>query len=691
MLRGVCFRGVDLTGADFTEADIRGADFTDTILCRANFTNACAGNRLHVAIAQSVWAMLAGGALIVAAILLAAVFIVIVFDQDVIKQYSMLPALILAGFWLWSILAILRHGLTVRAVIRIAIAGAIAGAVAVAVALAGTVAVAIAVIGTVAVAVAVAVTIAAAGVAAGALAGAVVVVGTGRSGVAGAVVVAVAGAIAVAGAAATTATDVLAIAVAEAVTVALVVHVAGRVRREDTRFAVARALGLAVGGLGATRFRRANLASARFDGALLALADFREAMLTRVCWRGTRHLDLARVDSSILAVRAVRELLVTGHGASQSWLGCDLRGAYLEEADLSGANLTQTDLSGACLRGALLRDANLTECQAVGADFTRATLTGACLQAWNIDHTTTLTDVVCDYVFVLEHPNERGSRERRPHDPDRVFEPGDFAKLYTEIIDTVQILFRNGIDPGAFREALIQLGGRHPGLGWESIRAMERKDDDVLVTLDVPRDVDKAILERELQETYGQLRQLEAEKRHLLVAADRAHELAVALASRPVQVNQVVGQGNEMSQHNDSRRSIQIGNIGGDVHASGQALNLGDVHGPATATTNIGAAPALLSQAQWQQDVKTLMAELTDRMDALEDEVWRTTTAIFKKLHALNMDGKTEAQALATVDQALDANEKSALRRALTEIVKSSRSILEDVGAQAIWSALFGG
>jgi hypothetical protein len=55
------------------------------------------------------------------------------------------------------------------------------------------------------------------------------------------------------------------------------------------------------------------------------------------------------------------------------------------------------------------------------------------------------------------------------------------------------------------------------------------------------------------------------------------------------------------------------------------------------------------------------------------------------------MDGKTEAQALATVDQALDANEKSALRRALTEMARSGRNILKDVGAKPIWSALFAG
>ena len=42
-LRGINFRGKDITEADFRGADIRGADFTDAILIGANFQNAKTG------------------------------------------------------------------------------------------------------------------------------------------------------------------------------------------------------------------------------------------------------------------------------------------------------------------------------------------------------------------------------------------------------------------------------------------------------------------------------------------------------------------------------------------------------------------------------------------------------------------------------------------------------------------------
>ena len=81
----------------------------------------------------------------------------------------------------------------------------------------------------------------------------------------------------------------------------------------------------------------------------------------------------------------------------------------------------------------------LTEVQAVGTD-----LTGACLESWNIDHTTKLDNVDCQYIFLLEKPNQIGSRERRLHNPERVFQKGDFTKLYQQVINTVKILLRKG-------------------------------------------------------------------------------------------------------------------------------------------------------------------------------------------------------------------------------------------------------
>jgi hypothetical protein len=71
-----------------------------------------------------------------------------------------------------------------------------------------------------------------------------------------------------------------------------------------------------------------------------------------------------------------------------------------------------------------------------------------------------LEKVDCRYFYLLEHPHPITSdRERRPHDPDKIFEPGDFEKLYKKIMNTVQILLRNGINKEAFAVAFQKLMG----------------------------------------------------------------------------------------------------------------------------------------------------------------------------------------------------------------------------------------
>ncbi|MBP0017299.1 MAG: pentapeptide repeat-containing protein [Cyanobacteria bacterium SBLK] len=146
----------------------------------------------------------------------------------------------------------------------------------------------------------------------------------------------------------------------------------------------------------------------------------------------------------------VRKLLQTGNGYEKSFLKADMHGAYLKGVNLEEANLKQADLSDAILHDANLKNVNLTDTLAIGTDFTGAYLTGACLEAWNIDSSTILDRVDCQYIFLLEKCNVRGSRERRPHDSYKTFDPGDFEKLYQQLMDTVQLLLKNGVNPEAF-------------------------------------------------------------------------------------------------------------------------------------------------------------------------------------------------------------------------------------------------
>lgn len=143
------------------------------------------------------------------------------------------------------------------------------------------------------------------------------------------------------------------------------------------------------------------------------------------------------------------------------------------------------------LAAADLQGANLTEVQAIGTDFTGAYLTGACIEAWNIDRSTILKGVKCDFVFLREHQDEKGNRDRRPHDPDRTFAEGEFEQRYQEAINIIEILLKDGMKNGeAFQQALTTVMQAHSEITPESMQKVERKGNDALVTFELPKHIE---------------------------------------------------------------------------------------------------------------------------------------------------------------------------------------------------------
>jgi hypothetical protein len=78
----------------------------------------------------------------------------------------------------------------------------------------------------------------------------------------------------------------------------------------------------------------------------------------------------------------------------------------------------------------------------------------ACVEDWNINTDTNLKNIKCDYIFLKSSWNKEERKytfsERRPHQKDKLFEPGDFEKLVRKSQETVDLIFRNGIDWQAF-------------------------------------------------------------------------------------------------------------------------------------------------------------------------------------------------------------------------------------------------
>ena len=448
-----------------------------------------------------------------------------------------------------------------------------------------------------------------------------------------AVTFAVAGAFAGAGTFAVTFTVAVAVAVAVVVrtsfAVAVAVAVAGlllsfyvgrQVLKGNEKFAIARTFGLAVAALGGTAFCGANLTGAAFNQARLQNTNFantrqRQTILTHVCWRNAQRLNHARLGTSILQDQRVRTVLTTPEkGHKQDFTDANFRGANLSGVTLEAAILKRAILSDALLTHAILKDANLTEAQAINADFTGACLTGATLEAWNIDSTTTLKNIDCQYVFLRETPDERGTRERRPHDPDKLFQPGDFEKFFKEMLDDVQILIRKGIDPIAFRAAFQNIMEQHPDITENAIKGIEKQGEDVLLKLQVPEGTDKAKIERDWDSSY-QAGLKAGRERERLESASKFEKFAFLLAEKPT----TIYNRNDMMSGNDNSRRIDIqGNVnqssiiaGDNNQVSNQINQLGE--------TEIQAQlKDLLTQLETAiESEPTLSAE--DKAEALEE------------------------------------------------------------------------
>ncbi|MGV0027785.1 pentapeptide repeat-containing protein [Phormidesmis priestleyi] len=446
-------------------------------------------------------------------------------------------------------------------------------------------------------------------------------------------------------------------------------YVARQAQKGDEKFALIRALGLAIAAIGGTSFCGANLTGATFTGATLKSTNFnhtrqQQTIFTHVCWENAKQLDKARVGDSILANAAVRELLVTRNGYKKSYIAANLEGANLNGANLNEATLTRANLSSATLHRANLTAANLREVSAINTDFSHAHLTAACLQAWNIDHTTQFDHVDCQYVFLLEKPNTLGSRERRPHEPDQVFATGDFEKLYKKMMNVVQVLLRNGMkNQMAFNEAFQQLLDQQPALSRDSLQSVERKGDDALVTLEVPQTADKADIARSLRESYQDtVIRLEAENEQLKLRVADLKEVALQKAQI---FNQFTPGGQAMQEANDSSRNI---NVGGNLNATGSTFNLGEISGSVTNTIN-----QLPDTAE--TDRPNLKQLLTQLKEAIESDTQLPETG---KVTALE-----QVKTLAEVGQNPDQPEKKNLGTQAIAFFKTATSLLPDTAKLA--------
>ncbi|MEM8675879.1 MAG: pentapeptide repeat-containing protein [Cyanobacteria bacterium P01_G01_bin.67] len=247
--------------------------------------------------------------------------------------------------------------------------------------------------------------------------------------------------------------------------------------------------------------RSADLRGADLSGADLSGADLYEADLVGANLVGANldgadlycsYLDGANLKAANLSVANLR--------------GADLRGAILSIANLKGADLRGVDLGGANLYGTDLNNAYLNRVQALKANFEGATLTGACIEDWNINSQTNLQNVKCNYVYLKYIYSEEDKKQikcdRRPHDPDKIFAPGEFTQLFQKALETVDLIFSEGIEWTAFLESFQKLQAEVKSEEL-SIQAIEKKSGSAFVIrLEVPQEANKAEIEKYIKQEY---------------------------------------------------------------------------------------------------------------------------------------------------------------------------------------------
>ena len=293
---------------------------------------------------------------------------------------------------------------------------------------------------------------------------------------------------------------------------------------------------------GSTTFLGADLSNAVFSNSTLEKVDLQYASIIGTLWLGVNGLERSRLKGTILADPLVRHLLISGQVIKGvKYARKSFHGANLKNANLTNADFTEADLSKAILTDACLQGATLTRIRALGTDFSGADLTGACLKDWSIDSFTQLDGAICKYIFL-----EENERERRPSNGE--FVTGDLAKLVQKAINTVDLIFRNGVDWEALLVSLDKLRVEAKGVDI-SVQGIEKKADGAFVIrVNVPPEAEKAEVEKFLKQEYELASRMLEQKYHdELQAKDREieiyrqkgadlMELARLMARRPINV-----------------------------------------------------------------------------------------------------------------------------------------------------------
>jgi uncharacterized protein YjbI with pentapeptide repeats len=267
--------------------------------------------------------------------------------------------------------------------------------------------------------------------------------------------------------------------------------------------------------LSGANLRKANLRDANFREADLRKVDLTGADLTRAAFLkadlSEARLSLAQLDLATFWATNLRQAKLRGAFLFRTeFYEADLSEAKLTKARFFNALVASSNLSRAILKNtdfintdlqlsdfsqSNLRKAQLIRTQALGTNFNEATVTGAHLVDWHTNSAANLDDVICEYVY-LKH----NQQEHCPSSGN--FAPGEFTKLFQKALETVDLIFRNGVDWDAFAYSFKKVEVEHSGAQLD-VQSIEKKGGGVLVVrISVSPDADKARIHSDFMQGY---------------------------------------------------------------------------------------------------------------------------------------------------------------------------------------------
>ena len=243
--------------------------------------------------------------------------------------------------------------------------------------------------------------------------------------------------------------------------------------------------------------READLSEANLCFALLKLANLSEATLDAA---DCSEADLTKADLSTAT-------LLKSTFCRADLCKASLRSVLASSADFREAKLTLADFDFAEARQVNFSDAELINIRAISTTFEDSIFTGACLKNLNTNRATNFRGAEAEYFyFDIE---DRQFSDRRPHSGN--FKPGEFAALFQQALDTLDLIFVDGIDWQTFFASFQELRQQY-GDAELNIQAIEKKSGgSFVVKLEVNEQADKTAIEQSAKAIYEENQHLKAQ------------------------------------------------------------------------------------------------------------------------------------------------------------------------------------